>query len=203
MTFIIIFLVLSAIAIGSSIPVALAYHIPISQVFYDFSSCLVYIGVTCGILLLIFRNIFKRKFNPNCKLFYVSNGEVKFYQKTGIRFWKKIVPDLGFLVGFKKQLTKVEVHNSQFYYKFLYENVNAGWMHFFTFLFSPTFYIFLHPIFYLTIGIPCMLISFVFNLLPAMLQRYLRPRLLKLYNISLRKEEEKAQNSLQIEAVSA
>ncbi len=201
MTLLIVVLIISAISIGTSIPVALSNHIPISQVFYDFSSCLVFIGVSCELLLLLFRFIFKHKFNPNSKLFYVSKAEVRFYEKTKIRFWKKIIPDLGFLVGFKKQLTKVEVHNSQFYKRFLFENVNAAYLHFFTFLISPTFFVFLTKTFYLSIGIPCMLISFLLNLLPALLQRYLRPRLLALYNLTCKREQ--ASQNLQPQAAIA
>lgn len=203
MAFLIFFFIVSCLAIGCSIPAALANHMSISQIFYDYSSCLVFIGVVCGLLLLIFRFVFKHAFNPNCKLFYVSNKEVKFYEKTKMRIWKKFVPDLGFLVGFKKKVLSGRTNSSSnFYYKFLYENVNAAYLHFFTFLLSPLFFIFLHKIFYLSIGIPCMLISFVFNMLPAMLQRYLRPRVLKLYNRALKKEE-MAQTNLQTETVLA
>lgn len=188
MFFLICFIVISTIGIGCSYPIALQYGIDFSTIIYDYLACLTYCGVVSGALMLIFRMIFKWKFNPNSKLFYVHPHEVAFYEFTKIRKWKKLIPDMGSLVGFKKKMDSMKIRDSQFYYRFLYENVNASYLHAFTFLFSPVFFSFLTRAFYATIGTSCMLIVFIFNVLPAVLQRSLRPRLLNLYNRALAKE---------------
>lgn len=182
MALIIIYLFLSIIGIGCSFPIANQYNIPYLEIFTDYFSFLTFCGVITGVLLLFFRFIFSRKFNPNDKIFYIPKWEIKLYENIKVKKWKNVVPDLGGLVGFKKNLEEKPVKDEKFYYDFLYENVNAEYLHGFSIIFSPIFFIFLNPHFYITIGLTSTLITTILNLIPVIMQRYNRPRLLKLYN---------------------
>lgn len=184
-----VFLFFSIIGIGASFPIAQSHHISYFTIFTDYFSFLTFCGVTTGFLLLLFRFIFSRKFNPNWKIFTIPKYEIKFYEKIKVKKWHNIIPDLGGLVGFKKNLNEKPVKNAEFYYRFLYENVNAEALHGFSIIFSPIFFVFLNPAFYSTIGICCLLIVVIGNLMPVIIQRYNRPRLQRLYNKLAEKEK--------------
>ena len=93
------------------------------------------------------------------------------------------------MVGFKKKINVEQAKDSHFYFKFLYENINASTLHGLDILLSPIFFVFLDHHFYITIGLTEMLIIFILNIIPVMIQRYPRPKLLKLYNKSLKAEQ--------------
>ncbi len=76
---------------------------------------------------------------------------------------------------------------------FLYENINASILHSFCILLSPIFFIFIHKKFYITIGLIGMILIIITNLMPVMLQRHLKPRLLNIYN-NLKERENRTQN---------
>jgi len=186
--FVLIYFVLSLISILSSIPIALSNSMTFVDVICDYFASLTYCGVIGGVFLLS-RIFTKIKFNPSSKLWKVSEKEVAFYEKLKVKKWKKIVPDFGFLVGFKKNLDGADLKSSEFYKRFIYESVNASITHFSSIIFSPVIFLFLHKEFYLSIGLPCILIVFILDIIPIMLQRYNRPRLLKMYQMTLRREE--------------
>lgn len=95
MYYILIYVLLSAIGIGCSFPIAMQYNIPFADIIYDYFVFLTFSGVVCGVILLLTRIITKYKFNPNSKVFKVSEKEIKFYDKIKLkkmetycsRFW--------------------------------------------------------------------------------------------------------------------
>lgn len=177
-----IFLFMSAISIFTSFPVAIQHSIPYIDIVTDYLAYMTFSGCLCALIMLIARYATKANFNPNKKIFKVPMYEQKFYEKIKIDKWKKIVPDFGKMVGFKKKINPQECKNADFYERFLYENINASILHFTDILLTPIFFIFLRPEFYVTIGLCGLLTIFILNIIPVMLQRYLRPRLLKIYN---------------------
>ena len=185
MYYFMIYLTLSAIGIGCSFPIAFENQIPVEFIFYDYFSFLTYCGVCCGFLLLS-RPVTKRYFDPCSKLWRVSESEQRFYRAIKLQSWKKIVPDFGRFVGFQKNMQDKDIHNSEFYKRFIYETVNASFLHGVDILLAPLFFLFLHREFYLTIGLTCLAIVFILNILPVMVQRYNRPRLIKMYLLTKR-----------------
>ncbi len=192
MYYTLIYLIFSAIAIFTSFPIAAANGIAYLDILTDYLAFTTFCGCLCGLIMLLARPFTKIKFNPNSKFFRVPEYEQKFYEKIKLDKWKKIVPDFGKMVGFKKKIDPKECKNSKFYERFLYENINASILHFADILLSPFFFFFLHKEFYITIGLCGMLVIFILNIIPVMLQRFLRPRLLKIYN-KLKQKEEKSE----------
>lgn len=196
MYYLIIFISLSALAIGCSFPIAVQNNISTTQILCDYLAFTTFAGVMCGVTLIIARPLTKKFFNPNSKLLHVSKTEINFYKKIKLEQWKDIVPDFGKLVGFKKKIDFSQSKNSKFYERFLYENVNAEILHGFDILLSPIAFCFLNPKFYPTIGLCGMAMVFILNIFPVILQRYLRPRLQRLYLLT-KSHEEKLDSNLQ------
>lgn len=103
MWFIIIYFVYSTLAIGLSFPIAHANNLAFVDIITDYFAFLTFSGVACGILLVIIRYVTSKHFNPFNKLWLISKKEQNFYKFIKIKKWKHIVPDFGFLVGFKKR----------------------------------------------------------------------------------------------------
>ena len=97
-----VFLFFSIIGIGASFPIAQSHHISYFTIFTDYFSFLTFCGVTTGFLLLLFRFIFSRKFNPNWKIFTVPKYEIKFYEKIKVKKWHNISLTLADLSDLRK-----------------------------------------------------------------------------------------------------
>ena len=119
----------------------------------------------------------KKYFNANLKIHKVHKWEIRFFKKIQINKWKDLVPEAGrVLVGFDK--TKVANKEDETYInKFLSETIYAETMHFWSIIFAG-FVFFISPQLLLTVVLPQFVINFVINLLPVMIQRYNRPRLM-------------------------
>ena len=118
----------------------------------------------------------KKYFNPNLKIHKVHKWEIRFFKKIKINKWKDLVPEAGrVLVGFDK--TKVENKEEAYINKFLSETIYAETMHFWSIIFT-SFVFFISPQLILTVILPQFITNFIINLLPVMIQRYNRPRLI-------------------------
>ncbi len=142
--------------------------------------------VISGLLML-----FPRKwFNPDSKLFAVSKKERKIYEKLGIRSWKDKIPigkgPIG--VGFRKDKVE-EKDDPEYIQKFLVEGCFAEVMHCISAILGFGI-IFLFPIPNgLTISIPIALVNCWLQIMPILVQRYLRPKLLLLRQRAQRAEK--------------
>lgn len=200
MAFILIYLIVSLAGFIASSIIAEVNAVPFIDIITNYFASLTLCGCFCGFFALLFRFIFHCKFNPNWKILPVSKREITFYEFTRIDKWKKLIPDLGKLVNFNKQVLVGQTNNSAYYERFLFENVNASALHFFTILSSPMIFLILSKEFYLSLSLPIIIIVFVLNILPVMLQRYLRPKIYSLYCLTKRREERKSkkdQNELE------
>ena len=119
----------------------------------------------------------KRFFNPELKIHKVYKWEIKFFKKININKWKDLVPEAGgVLVGFDKR--KVENKEDETYVnKFISETIYAETMHFWSIIFAG-FVFFISPSLILTVVLPQFFVNLIINLLPVMIQRYNRPRLM-------------------------
>lgn len=186
--FSLIYILFALIGIGLSVPVCLECGIPVSEaVFAHFSTC-VFCAVMCGVASIISRLICRSFFSPDSALIKVTQKEVSFLEKCGVKKWKDKIPDMGFICGFRKNLKGNEEKNPAYFGRFLYEDVVASMLHTGTILLSPLCLLFLQPELMATIGTTTLLIAFVLNIMPVMVQRYNRPRLLRVYKSALKKE---------------
>lgn len=138
-------------------------------------------GLIDGVVTLAIHLMPQKLFDPNKSCYKVSSRQIARYSKWGVKRWKDYVPDLGQFCNFKKN--KIEhPKDPKYLHKFLVENCYADVLHtvsayfgFFMLLVCPD-----HAI--LSMGLPIAIINFVINMMPAIIQKYMRPRLLSLYN---------------------
>ena len=129
-------------------------------------------------------------FEPDKKIYQVKKGEVKFLEAIGIKKWKNWVPETGEFAGFKKDHL-YEEGSPEYIHTFLVETCYAEWVHYAMMLPSiidlfmgPTYYI---VPFFIWFG----LINIFLNLLPSLIQRYVRPKLYRYY-LHMRKTQKQA-----------
>lgn len=123
----------------------------------------------------------KSYFDPTKKRYNVFAFEKKLYGKLGIRKWKDKIPETGgLLVGFSKSKA-TDLRNNEYVFKFMEETCYAEVMHvwsipagFVTMLLCPA------PLCF-TVALPVAVANAVLQLLPVMVQRFVRPQLMRVY----------------------
>ena len=153
---------------------------------YGFSPLYAVLGVVIGTLIMIVIDAIiaivviklpKKWFDPYNKVFTVSPKERAFYEKIKIRAWKdKVFAE----IGFDKKTVK-DTADNDYLYKFLIETGIAESMHFVS-IFLGYVIIFIFPLEYIwCFSFPIASVNAFLQLLPVFIQRYNRPKLLKLY----------------------
>lgn len=179
---IIIFVTNSILSINGIIAASVLYCL-IASLFF-----LVLVVLVDAICVLAVRyNPLDGVYNPDKKIYKTFKWESKFYSKIKILSWKDKIPELGFLAGFVK--TKVVSDDPSYLYKFAKETVYAEVMHILSALFG--FVIILIPPYELifNFAFPIAFINFILNILPIFIQRYNRPRLLRMYYRELKRKK--------------
>jgi len=122
----------------------------------------------------------KKVFNPFLKIYNVPKWERKFFEKVGIKRWKDKIPEAGQLfVGFAK--TEVaDMTNNDYVKKFMTETIYAEIMHWIS-AFLSFLIIFIDLSLSLCVALPLIIGNMILNILPVMVQRYNRPKLMMLY----------------------
>lgn len=146
---------------------------------------LAFVLVVLGIFAVLVRRMPQAIFNADNWFFRVRQGELKFYKKIGIKKWKDKVPDLGWTAGFPK--ANLKSLDPEYLKTFIDETCKgevlhniAGFLGFVALLVFPS----QDMIFVL----PIVLVNFVLHMLPCMIQRYNRSRLLIAYKFHTRKQ---------------
>lgn len=177
--------VISIINIIFSCPVyGLEWWFPIGYVVF---STLAVIAVD-GIVALISRALPKGLFNPTRKRFKIFKWEKRFAEILGVKKWKDKIPELGrAFVGFRKD-TVGDIRNNEHVLLFMKETCYAEIIHFYS-LFFGFLIMLIYPIkFSLIFALPVAVVNAILNLLPIIVQRYTRPKLIKLYGRNQREE---------------
>jgi glycosyl-4,4'-diaponeurosporenoate acyltransferase len=143
-----------------------------------------------AIVAIVIHKLPQKMMNPSNKIYKVYKWERKFYEKLGIRKWKGLVPETGQLCNFKKDKL-YDPNSSEYLYKFMVETCYAEVMHFMCAILS--FSIMFIPLgkLTLTLCLPISFINSITQLLPALIQRYVRPRIAILYKRRLTIENSK------------
>lgn len=135
----------------------------------------------------------KKVFNPFLKVYKVAKGERKFYEKIGIRKWKDRIPEAGQLFANFAKTEIADTTNNEYVYKFMSETIYAELMHWLSAIFS-VFIIFIDLSIALYVALPLIVGNVILNILPVMVQRYNRPKLMVLYQrnerLNSKKKEE-------------
>ena len=123
----------------------------------------------------------KKYFDPRKKRYASFSWEKKLYSRIGIRRWKDKIPETGgILVGFSKSRA-TDLRNNEYVFKFMEETCYAEVMHvwsvplgFLTMLACPASL-------RLTVALPVAAVNAVLQTLPIMVQRFIRPQLMRVY----------------------
>ncbi len=143
-----------------------------------------------AIVAIIVHALPRRWVNPFKKIFKVYNWERKFYLSLGIKHWKDRIPETGeALTGFAKDKV-VDMTNNEYVMKFMEETVYAEILHFLSIIFCIPV-IFLNPDLTLLVGLPMFIFNAIIQIMPVMVQRYNRPKLMALYIRNQRREDNK------------
>lgn len=171
---------------------------------WDMLFNILYAILICAIIMsaiaILVRIMPKKYFNPNRKRYKCPKFEEKIYKKLKIHKWKGIVPDGGRTGGFKKK-NLVDPRNEKYMQKYLFENCLAETVHVLSIMLSFLILILIPHRYLLTIALPIFLTFVFLNLLPILVVRSIRPKLLKVYNHLLVQAEEEKQEDDDTELV--
>ena len=133
----------------------------------------------------------KKVFNPFLKVYNVAKGERKFYERIGVRKWKDRIPEAGQLFANFAKTEIADMTNNEYVYKFMSETIYAEIMHWLSVILSFLI-IFIDLSLALYVALPLIVGNIILNILPVMVQRYNRPKLMVLYqrNEKMKKKKE-------------
>ena len=164
---------------GRTLPVAMLICLGFSLLFTALE-----FGLDAVVALAV-RRLPEGAVDPRRRIYRVAKWEKKMYRKLGIVKWKDKIPEAGaLLVGFGKSKV-LDMHNNAYLMTFMRESVYAEIMHVIS-----AFAGFVFPLLCLLVpgwawlvrmSLPVALVNFVLQVLPVMVQRYVRPQLMSVY----------------------
>ena len=144
-----------------------------------------------GIVAFIIRRMPEKYFDYHKKIFNASSKKLKLYKALGVKKWKDKVPELGMFTNFRKNKID-DPKNSEYLKRYILEACYGVIIHYVSVPFS--FIIMLLDInmyangsnLYLTIALPVAIVNAVLIVLPAFILRFNLPKLIRLYEYSLK-----------------
>lgn len=150
---------------------------------------LVFLLIIDAVDAIIVRILPKKWINPFNRIYKVHKWESKLYLRLGIRKWKDLIPESGkALTGFGKREVE-NIKDNTYLYKFMEETVYAEIMHLVS-AFLGFLVVFINLKLWLIVGLPLAIFNLILQIMPVMVQRYNRPKLMLAY----RRNEKYAQN---------
>lgn len=149
-----------------------------------------------ALIAYLTRMLSARAVDPFRRIYRVARWEKKLYRGLGIVKWKDKIPEAGgMLAGFQKKKV-LDFHDSEYLLTFMRESVYAEIMHVISAvagLVFPLICLLLPAWAWLAgIALPVALVNCVLQVLPVMVQRYVRPQLMRVY---LRNREREARRA--------
>ncbi len=144
----------------------------------------IYTNLYCFATAVIFAAFFRlcipvKKINFNSRFFKVKDKEMKFFEKIKVKKWKHKIPELGKLGYFsKKNVLSLE---EPYLKLFLQETCFGETLHLFSGILTFPILIFM-PINSLIFTLPILLVNLSLHILPCIVQRYVRYKLVRIYN---------------------
>lgn len=132
----------------------------------------------------------KKVFNPFLKAYKIGKNERKFYERIGIKKWKDRIPEAGQLFANFSKTEISDMTNNQYVHKFLTETIYAELMHWLSAILSFLI-IFIDLSIALYVALPLVVGNMILNIMPILVQRYNRPKLMVLYERNKRNELKK------------
>ncbi len=145
-------------------------------------------ALDAAVALIVRYAVPEKYYNPLRRRFAVARFEKKLYVQLGIRTWKDKIPETGgLLAGFQKSRA-LDLHDNEYVLKFMRESCYAEVMHLWSALLSFVILPLCSASLRLTLALPVALVNFVLQLLPILVQRFIRPQLLRVYKGNLRRK---------------
>lgn len=155
------------------------------QTFLDFLMVAAIVCLPAIVMSILVRIVPKKIFNPDSKLFRVKPKENRLYEKLKIKRWKAKVPEAGKISGFKKDKL-YDPKNPEYLRKFLVESCIAEAIHSLSICWGIVSLLLIPKKLILPLGIPLMLFNVFVHIFPVMIQRYIRPKLMRTLNHVMR-----------------
>ena len=150
------------------------------QTLIELAYCFACIFVPSALWAVIIRILPKKWFTPNNKLFHVFKFENKLYEKVGVKNWKDKIPELGKTSNFKRDKL-YDSRNPEYMSKYINESCYAESIHVVAVLLAFLSFILMPDDLILRIGLPTAICYLILSMPSIIIQRYMRPRLLKMY----------------------
>ncbi len=195
-----ILITISVIFIFSlNIPIALHNTFSIGTIFLHFFIAVAFCGLISFLIMLMIHKLPSKYFKPDLKFFKTFKIEKQIYKILKVKKWKDKVPELGKFGGFEKNKLK-DPTNPKYLEEFLTDSCKSEAIHSLSaFLAIFMFFIIPKP-FKLLIALPVFIVNFICHIMPVLIQRYMRPRLLTLYKLSKsRKQKEMLENEFEFD----
>ncbi len=157
----------------------LALSMGIVNALFDIGIVLIGVCAVDVLLAWMIHSIPEKKINPFKDKYAMYSWEKKLYKILKIRLWKDKIPETG---GKLCNFAKDKVYNMEdnaYVLKFLRETCYAEIMHFYSAFLG--FWVLLAVPYVWTIALPIAVVNAFLQILPVMVQRYNRARLILLY----------------------
>jgi glycosyl-4,4'-diaponeurosporenoate acyltransferase len=159
------------------------------------------IAIVSIVVSILVRVLPKKVFDPHRLRFKTFKFEKKLFAFLGVKRWKQRIPDAGGITGFRHDLT--DPNNPEFVKRFLYENCLSEGVHASSIVGSGIcLFMFMPARFILSLALPLFLITFVLHGMPICVQRYVRPKVVRMQDRMVRNIE-RAQVEADEEVVNA
>lgn len=175
-------------AILAAIAILLGDMSPVFAFLAAYVTMLIVFLIDTVVALIVRYLLPKRWMDGRLRFWHVRKIERRIYVRLGIRHWKDKIPETGgMLVGFSKKHV-AEPKSLEYLLKFLSETCYAECMHFISifagFAVIPLSFSALLPFpqHLLYFGLPVAIINAILQILPILVQRYVRPFLLHAYD---------------------
>lgn len=142
-----------------------------------------------GIVAGICHALQKKHFEPTDKYFNVSKKEKNLWERLGVKYIKKLVPDLGSFVKFPKGKI-LEPRSPEYIYVYLKESCSGELGHVFG-MFCGFLIILAFPQYWFCFGLPVAIVNFVLSFFPVMVLRHNRHSLNNIYQKLLSRQNAK------------
>ena len=146
-----------------------------------------------AIVATIIRALPEKYFDYHKKIFNASPRSINFYNKIGVKKWKEKVPELGMFTHFRKN--KIEdPKNPEYLRRFILEACYGVIIHYVSLPLSFIIMLFDFKMYtgqsnlFLTIALPVAIVNAILIVLPAFILRYNLPKLIRLYEISIKRK---------------
>ena len=144
------------------------------------------------VVVIIVRLMPRRLYNPENKIFAVRKGENKIFERLNVKKWKEKIPEAGKTGGFARDHI-YDPRNPDYIKKYIIEGCIAEALHTLSIIWGFVALFFIPRNLILPMGVPLTLFNFFIHFFPMLIQRYMRPRLLRTLERLTKAQAEKQQ----------